>query len=152
VPATEPIPSIVIEGGLDATPGRTAPFAPTPALVRNSLASPLPITQAPWSRGAAIAAALGNREGDAQASSPTGSARGKPASRWRPGSKPLDYTSAPSGASVASASGGGSSGGGLPIFLALPFIVAVLDLARRVALDPAASPSEYRERRPDTPG
>jgi hypothetical protein len=147
-----PLPSIVIDRGLDAPLERSVPFAPTVALVGGSLAPRLPITRAPWSRGSAIAAAFGNGETGARASSPTGSTRSKPSSRWRPGSKPLDYTSASSGASVAPASGGGSSGGGLPIFLALPFILAVLDLARRVALDRVASPSEYRERRPDTPG
>jgi hypothetical protein len=58
----------------------------------------------------------------------------------------------PSGASFAPATGGGSSGGGIPIFLALPFLAAMLDLARRVALDRTALPSGYRSRMPDDPG
>ena len=57
-----------------------------------------------------------------------------------------------SGASVSAAGTGGSSGGGLPIFLALPFIAAMLDLARRVALERATWPSGHRRRVPDTPG
>ncbi len=43
-------------------------------------------------------------------------------------------------------------GGGLPIFLALPFLAAVLDLARRVALERVTWPSGHRRRPPDTPG
>ena len=60
---------------------------------------------------------------------------------------------APAGATAAAAGGGGSSGGGgLPFFLALPFVAAMLDLARRVALDRVATPSEHRSRMPDDPG
>jgi hypothetical protein len=60
---------------------------------------------------------------------------------------------APAGASAAAAGGSGSSGGGgLPFFLALPFVAAMLDLARRVALDRVATPSEHRSRMPDDPG
>jgi hypothetical protein len=57
-----------------------------------------------------------------------------------------------SGTSVSAAGTGGSPGGGLPIFLALPFIAAMLDLARRVALERATWPSGHRRRVPDTPG
>jgi hypothetical protein len=79
--------------------------------------------------------------------------RAKAAPRWRtkgPAS-PVPET-APSGTSAAPASGGGSSSGGLPIFLALPFLAALLDLARRVAIDRIATPSGHRSRIPDTPG
>ena len=79
--------------------------------------------------------------------------RAKAAPRWRtkgPAS-PAPET-APSGTSAAPSSGGGSSSGGLPIFLALPFLAALLDLARRVAIDRIATPSGHRSRIPDTPG
>jgi hypothetical protein len=57
-----------------------------------------------------------------------------------------------SGTSVSAAGTGGSPGGGLPIFLALPFLAVMLDLARRVALERATWPSGHRRRAPDTPG
>jgi hypothetical protein len=63
----------------------------------------------------------------------------------------LDAT--PAGASVAPATGGSSSGGGIPIFLlALPFLAAVLDLAWRIALARARWPSGHRARALDDPG
>jgi hypothetical protein len=79
--------------------------------------------------------------------------RAKPATRWRTRapSSPVPET-APLGTSAAPSAGGGSSSGGLPIFLALPFLVAVLDLARRVAIERIATPSGHRSRIPDTPG
>jgi hypothetical protein len=58
-----------------------------------------------------------------------------------------------SGVSAAAAGGGGgSSGSGLPVLLMLPFVAALLDLARRVALEHATWPSGHRRRVPDTPG
>ena len=57
-----------------------------------------------------------------------------------------------SGTSVSAAGTGGSPGGSLPIFLALPFIAVMLDLARRVALERATWPSGHRRRAPATPG
>ena len=58
-----------------------------------------------------------------------------------------------SGVSAAAASGaGGSSGSGLPLLLALPFVAALLDLARRVALEHATWPSGHRRRVPERPG
>jgi hypothetical protein len=48
--------------------------------------------------------------------------------------------------------GGGSSGGGIPFLIALPFVAALLDLARRVALDRATWPTGHRRRAPDRPG
>ena len=76
----------------------------------------------------------------------------KPAPRWRvPRPLPIQET-VPSGASIAPATGGGSSGGGIPIFLALPFLAAMLDLARRVTLDRVALPSGHRSRMPENPG
>lgn len=63
---------------------------------------------------------------------------------------PLD--AAPAGPSAAAASGGGSPGGELPVYLlSLPFIAAVLGLAWRVALA-QATPSGYRARMLDDPG
>jgi hypothetical protein len=76
-----------------------------------------------------------------------------PAPRWKapaPGERVPATT--PSGASVAPAAGGGSSGGGIPIFLALPFLAAMADLARRVTLDRVALPSGHRSRVPEDPG
>jgi hypothetical protein len=58
----------------------------------------------------------------------------------------------PSGASFAPATGGSSSGGGIPVFLALPFLAAMVDLARRVTLDRVALPSGHRSRVPEDPG
>jgi hypothetical protein len=58
-----------------------------------------------------------------------------------------------SGVSAAAAGGGGgSSGSGLPVLLILPFVAALLDLARRVALEHATWPSGHRRRVPDRPG
>ena len=81
--------------------------------------------------------------------------KAKPAPRWTP-TEDASGSSAPasplSGTSASAAGAGGSPGGSLPIFLALPFIAAVLDLARRVALERATWPSGHRRRVPDTPG
>jgi hypothetical protein len=57
-----------------------------------------------------------------------------------------------SSVSAAAVSGGGSPGGGVPFLLALPFVAALLDLARRVALDRATWPSGQWRRDPDPPG
>jgi hypothetical protein len=76
----------------------------------------------------------------------------KPVPRWRAPLKRPVPVGAPSGASFAPATGGSASGGGIPIFLVLPFLAAMLDLARRVTLDRAALPSGYRSRMPDDPG
>jgi hypothetical protein len=76
----------------------------------------------------------------------------KPAPRWRaplPRPVPAHVTS---GASFAPATGGSSSGGGIPVFLALPFLAAMLDLARRVTLDRVSLPSGHRSRVPEDPG
>jgi len=76
----------------------------------------------------------------------------KPAPRWRaplPSPVPAQVTS---GASFAPATGGSSSGGGIPVFLALPFLAAMLDLARRVTLDRVSLPSGHRSRVPEDPG
>ncbi len=79
--------------------------------------------------------------------------RKTPAPRWKAPAPPQPVpATAPSGASIAPASGGGSSGGGIPIFLALPFLAAMLDLARRVTLESVALPSGHRSRMPDDPG
>jgi len=55
-------------------------------------------------------------------------------------------------AAAAAGGGGGSSGSGLPALLMLPFVAALLDLARRVALEHATWPSGHRRRAPDRPG
>jgi hypothetical protein len=72
--------------------------------------------------------------------------------RWRaPLPQPMPAP-VPSGASFAPATGGSSSGSGIPVFLALPFLAAMLDLARRVTLDRVALPSGHRSRVPEDPG
>ena len=76
----------------------------------------------------------------------------KPAPRWRAPLREPMQAPVPSGASLAPATGGGSSGGGIPVFLALPFLAAMLDLARRVTLDRVALPSGHRSRMPENPG
>jgi len=79
-------------------------------------------------------------------------AQEKPVPRWKaPRPQPVPDV-APAGASAAPATGGGSAGGGIPIFLALPFLAAMLDLARRVMLDRVALPSGFRSRMPENPG
>jgi hypothetical protein len=101
------------------------------------------------------AAARSSSIGTSASSSKSSDSRthAKPAPRWRtPVPRSPAPESAPLGASAAAATTGGSSSGGLPLFLALPFLVALLDLARRVVLDRAASPSEHRSRIPDNPG
>jgi len=73
--------------------------------------------------------------------------------RWRAPAPQPAPESAPSGTSAAPATGGGASGGGgIPIFLALPFLAAMLDLARRVVLEGTALPSGHRSHMPDDPG
>jgi hypothetical protein len=107
--------------------------------------------QAVWS-GSTSTSGLPATE-SAQRAAKVPEARAKPAPRWRtPAPRLPAPAQAPPGASAAAAGGGGSSGGGLPFFLALPFVAAVLDLARRAALDRAATPSGHRSRMPDTPG
>ena len=79
--------------------------------------------------------------------------REKSAPKWRrPAPTAPAPAQAPPGTSAAAASGGGSSSGGIPFFLALPFVVAMLDLARRTALERVALPSEHRSRMPENPG
>jgi hypothetical protein len=72
---------------------------------------------------------------------------------WRPAVPGRGgITRVSSGTSAAPASASGASSGGLPLVLALPFLVAVLDMARRIALDRVATPSGHRSRVPDDPG
>jgi hypothetical protein len=90
----------------------------------------------------------------------TDGARGTPhgkrpprAPRWRTRAPTTPAPAqAPPAASAAAAGSGGSSGGGLPFFLALPFVAAMLDLARRAALERVATPSGHRSRMPENPG
>jgi hypothetical protein len=84
--------------------------------------------------------------------SPSRAAKNKKQIRWRaPLPQPMPVP-VPSGASFAPATGGSSSGGGIPVFLALPFLAAMVDLARRVTLDRVALPSGHRSRVPEDPG
>ena len=146
----------VLAGPGSGTPGLTAVgpirVGPISGVGMGAWASGIGSRLAPAIVGAAggpsaiAAAATSSKRSDTRG-------RAKPAPHWRtpvPASPAPE--SAPMGASATASTGGGSSGGGLPVFLALPFLVALLDLARRVALERAASPSEHRSRMPDTPG
>jgi hypothetical protein len=57
-----------------------------------------------------------------------------------------------SSVSAAAVGGGGSPGPGLPFLLAIPIVAALLDLARRVALQRGTWPSGHRRRAPERPG
>ena len=109
------------------------------------------LTAAAWAETPLVAAA--NARGGHR---PDPAPAAKPAPSWKPSADangpPERRPTAPTGASASAAGAGGSAGGGLPIFLALPFLVAVLDLARRVALERVTWPSGHRARMPDTPG
>ena len=153
-----------------------APAAPKPGLLGSLGATGLPAgaglraawaeggTARPYADAAALAretaaawAADGSQPARPTASLPAASpAESKPvasAPRWRP---PLPEPAVPaplSGVSAAAATGGGgSSGTGLLFLLALPFVAALLDLARRVALEHATWPPGHRRRPPDRPG
>jgi hypothetical protein len=78
-------------------------------------------------------------------------ARPSPRAPGRPSNAPVISVSGVSAGAAAGGSGG-SSGSGLPLLLALPFVAALLDLARRVALEHATWPSGHRRRVPDRPG
>jgi hypothetical protein len=84
--------------------------------------------------------------------SPNIAVKKHPAPRWRPAPPQRSAPAPLSTASAAAAAGGGSPGSGLPFLLALPFVAALLDLARRVALEHATWPSGHRRRVPDRPG
>ena len=91
-------------------------------------------------------------EGRSAAAGASPSRAAKKQTRWRaPLPQPMP-AQVPSGASFAPATGGSSSGGGIPVFLALPFLAAMLDLARRVTLDRVSLPSGHRSRVPEDPG
>jgi hypothetical protein len=108
---------------------------------------------APTSAWRAIGGAVAGSSSVERVAAAPDTEREGPAPRWRrPAPTPPAPPQAPSGTSAAAASGGGSSGGGLPFLLALPFVVAMLDLARRTALERVATPSGHRSRMPDDPG
>ncbi len=71
--------------------------------------------------------------------------------RPAPGPAPGAPTTIPS-VSAAAVGGGGSPGPGLPFLLMLPIVAALLDLARRVALQRGTWPSGHRRRAPERPG
>jgi hypothetical protein len=106
--------------------------------------------------GASAAPAAVSADVSARHAARPATARAAPSSR-KPGAEdvplrgPLHPTPL-SGASAAAAGSGGSSGSGLPFLLALPFVAAMLDLARRVAFERATWPSGHRRRVPDRPG
>ena len=109
-----------------------------------------PETSTSGSSGWAVASAV--RSAQPHASTSGAAETPKPAPRWRAPLREPMQAPVPSGASLAPATGGGSSGGGIPVFLALPFLAAMLDLARRVTLDRVALPSGHRSRMPENPG
>jgi len=121
------------------------PFTPASPLGLGARAAPTgPMAATAGQTPAAV-------DGEAASGVPRAQPRKKPTPRWRP-PQPQPPTPVQSGASIVPATGGGSSGGGIPIFLALPFLAAMLDLARRVTLDGVALPSGHRSRMPDDPG
>jgi hypothetical protein len=122
------------------TIGRLAPSAPLEPQSRFS------------GSDSANASVDGRSAGSGRAASPVAEKAEKDAARWHAPVPERIPATIPSGASFAPATGGGSSGGGIPIFLALPFLAAMLDLARRVTLDRAALPLGHRSRMPDDPG
>jgi hypothetical protein len=109
---------------------------------------------AAWSAGTTPTTLAATETAPAHPAAKAPEKRAKPAPRWRtPAPTAPTPAQAPSGTSAAAAGGGGSSGGGgLPFFLALPFVAAMLDLARRAALDRVATPSGHLSRMPDDPG
>jgi hypothetical protein len=139
-------------------PGEVSP-TPTPATQwggpgheLTAGAPPQGASLAPPAAAIALGAVTAASSPAAQEATPRSKPR--PSPRWTPGEGPSPRApaTAPNGASAASAAGGGGSSGGLPIFLALPFVAVLLDLARRVALERATWPSGHRRRVPDTPG
>ena len=121
------------DGPVTAAPGPGVPVVTPATGVLQAVAPPLPAIR----------------------SEPDVAERAKPGRRWAPRApapEPRAPAPAPAGPSAAAAGAGGSSGGGLPIYLALPFLAAMLDLARRVALQRATWPSGPPWRIPDTPG
>lgn len=127
-------------------PGRARPATAIGPIAEVGAAMPRP---AP----VALTSGEASARGDAGAARPGGGrVRDGQRPRWHaPAPQPAPEP-APSAASAAPAAGGGSSSGGIPIFLALPFLAAMLDLARRVVLDGTALPSGHRSRMPDDPG
>jgi hypothetical protein len=150
----EPVPATPV----GPVPGEASPAA-SPETPRGgpgrSAASETPAQSGPFGPPGPVAA-LGAVVSASNPASHEAGARSKPrpSPRWTPseGPSPRAPATAPTGASAASAAGGGGSSGGLPIFLALPFVAVLLDLARRVALERATWPSGHRRRVPDTPG
>jgi hypothetical protein len=135
--------------------GRTLPRLAAPGLASGLAPWSAPVT---LRSGAPDESVDGLAEAVESPASDAGEAAGlrgheKPAPRWKAPAPPVPVVaSVSSGTSVAPASGGGSSGSGIPVFLALPFLAAMLDLARRVALDRVALPSGHRSRMPENPG
>jgi hypothetical protein len=172
IPQSAPVSTIPL-----APTTALAPAAPKPGLLGSLGATGLPAgaglraawaeggTARPYADAAAVAreaaaawAADGPRPADPSAPvSADSPAENRPvagsAPRWKP---PLPEPAVPaplSGVSAAAATGGGgSSGTGLLFLLALPFVAALLDLARRVALEHATWPPGHRRRPPDRPG
>ena len=135
--------------GLAASGG--GPFAPFPGGVGwdTGVTALAPVVIRPLSLSGTVRSA---DRGQTRPTSKQASAS-KPAPRWsHPAPIQRSTTGQSSGTSVAPAGAGGSSSGGLPLVLALPFLAAVLDMARRLALDRVATPSGHRSRVPDDPG
>ena len=135
---------VPLQGFAAAGAGSGSSHATLGGAAGHGLVSLRPVSLRPWSlQGAATGSSgsHGHGKGDAKVA------------RWRPPApQPGGITRVSSGTSVAPASVGGSSSGGLPLVLALPFLAAVLDMARRLALDRVATPSGHRSRVPDDPG
>jgi hypothetical protein len=124
--------------------GNSLPGAPTDAFGRSAPAATW-IAPSPWR---VVSPAHPTAAEPREQGRPAAASRGERAPL--PDSAPLISASGVSAA--AAGGGGGSSGSGLPVLLMLPFVAALLDLARRVALEHATWPSGHRRRVPDRPG
>jgi hypothetical protein len=147
-------PALLVRAGAPGVGDRQLVFPgarrlSAPAIGRRSPIGSLGLGATTAEIASVVASAAGR---SAESGAPASRVAKKQSPRWRaPLPQPIPAT-VPSGASFAPATGGGSSGNGIPIFLVLPFLAAMLDLARRVTLDRAALPSGYRSRMPDDPG
>lgn len=175
VPAPElPAAVVTIDGGVqELPPAPEAEIAPSHGPLRFFPGLPLPTATTPALDGRRIASRSLRKRNPGlvigripivplvtkESSQPGGnspSARAKAierASHWRlPEPRGTDIGRVSSGATVTPAGPGGSASSGLPLFLALPFLAAVLDMARRLALERVATPSGHRSRIPHDPG
>jgi hypothetical protein len=159
VPLLGELDGLTLVAPPEVVPGAVSILAPGARLVptfrpgRSAVPQTSLVGPAAW-RAGTTSTTLAATEAAAHPAAKAPEKRAKPAPRWRTPAPTMPAPAqAPPGTSAAAAGGGGSTGGGgLPFFLALPFVAAMLDLARRAALDRVATPSGHRSRMPDDPG